>query len=196
MWEEAQSRLAVLVSVLLHPAAVAVALFLLLTLCYHDNFLATFGTATFFVLLAPVGITALMRALGGVSDLDITDRRERLLPYALITACYLGGAFSLRWAGAPREVVAAMACYFTVTAVCTVITAFWKISMHMAGIAGPVVVASLLLPKTALLSILLIPLVAWARLVLRRHTPSQIAGGAAVSALVTFLTLLAFGLAP
>ena len=187
-------EIASLLSLLLHPVAVATMLFLALCLHYAPRrFWLLFGLSLLFVLVLPVAITLGMRAAGRVSNSDITERRERLLPYTLITAGYLAGAAVLRLVGAPREVVAAMACYFTVTAVCTAITAFWKISMHMAGIAGPVVAASLLLPKTALLSIALVPLLAWARLVLRRHTPAQIAGGALTSAVVTYLTLRALG---
>ena len=194
---ETSRRVAELLSLLLHPVAVATALFLALCLHYaHQRPWTLFGLSVLFVLLLPVAVTLTVRALGMVSDADITERRERLLPYTIITVGYFVGALVLWAAGAPTEVVAAMACYFTVTAVCTAITAFWKISMHMAGIAGPVVAASLLLPKSALVSIVLIPLLAWARLTLRRHTPGQIAGGISVSALVTYLTLLGFGVAP
>lgn len=193
---ETSRRAAVLLSLLLHPVAVATALFLALCLHYaHRRPWAFFGLSVLFALLLPVAVTLVVRALGMVSDADITERKERLLPYSIITFGYLVGALVLWAVGAPTEVVAAMACYFTVTAVCTAITAFWKISMHMAGIAGPVVAASLLLPRTALASIVLIPLLAWARLVLRRHTPAQIAGGMVVPALVTYLTLRGFGVA-
>ncbi len=187
-------EIASLLSLLLHPVAVATMLFLALCLHYAPRrFWLLFGLSLLFALVLPVAITLGMRAAGRVSNSDITERRERLLPYTLITAGYLAGAAVLYLVGAPREVVAAMACYFTVTAVCTAMTAFWKVSMHMAGIAGPVVAASLLLPRAALLSIVLVPLLAWARLVLRRHTPAQIAGGALTSAVVTYLTLRALG---
>jgi membrane-associated phospholipid phosphatase len=64
------------------------------------------------------------------------------------------------------------------------VTAFWKISIHIAAVADAVVILVIVLglPLTALAS--LVALTAWARVTLRDHTPAQIIAGGALGAIV------------
>lgn len=65
------------------------------------------------------------------------------------------------------------------------ITRFWKISLHMLGV-GTVITAILLIKGVGFWPVsLLIPLVVWARLRLRRHTPLQLLGGLLVGFTIT-----------
>jgi membrane-associated phospholipid phosphatase len=63
-------------------------------------------------------------------------------------------------------------------ALLAVVTVWWKISYHAAGAAGLALVALSLGDPAMALPLLFLPLlVGWARVRLRRHTPSQIAAG-------------------
>ncbi len=83
-------------------------------------------------------------------------------------------------------------CYFTVTFSLFIVTLYWKISIHTAGIAGPVTMLALKFGyRYLILQLLLLP-VGWARLKLHAHTLAQIAAGAIQSIAVTYLTVIFF----
>jgi hypothetical protein len=58
------------------------------------------------------------------------------------------------------------------------ISIFWKISMHMAGVGGFSIALVFVFGAAAGWAFLSLPLVAWARLHRRKHTPAQLAAGA------------------
>ncbi len=67
------------------------------------------------------------------------------------------------------------------------ISLVWKISLHMLGV-GMFVASALLVGGVKFWPIaLLIPIVAWARLRLHRHTPYQLAGGTLLGVLITLV---------
>ena len=79
---------------------------------------------------------------------------------------------------------------FVQTLLLFAITLVWQISIHTATTAGLVTFAILALGGGASILTLLVPIVAWARLHLRRHTLAQtVAGG--VLGTAAFATLFA-----
>jgi hypothetical protein len=104
-------------------------------------------------------------------------------------ASYLMGVTALLWFNAPFAVTALMACYFVNAIVMLVITLSWKISIHMVGVMGPLTALMFQLgTKIAPLMLLLLP-VAWARLELKAHNKKQIAAGAVLSSLLTWVQM-------
>ncbi len=76
--------------------------------------------------------------------------------------------------GVPREMVVLPAGIGTAAA----ITLVWKISVHVAVVAGIVSILSLVFGPVMLALAPVVVLSAWARVVLRDHTPAQTAAGA------------------
>lgn len=189
-----RDKLAHFFSLLLHPSAVAIYLF-------ASAFLLTPGEvfekivwtllAIFFSALMPGLVVLAFLKAKLLSDPDISRRQERLLPYILITFLYFIGAFVLLYFPSDRIAYVfgtLMACYATVTLVGTFITYFWKISMHLAGLAGPITGAIFFWKLPALPFVLALVPLSWARLHLRKHTTWQIIAGIIMSSLITYLT--------
>lgn len=193
--EESREKLAHAFSIVLHPSAVALYLFFGASLGIRGSLAErTLWTLlpTFFASAVPGLVVLGFLKKGYLSDADITNRAERVKPYILITILYSLGCILLLTLKFPKPIVTLMACYATVTACGTIITLFWKISMHLAGLAGPITGAIYFWGLKAVpFSAAIIPLV-WARLSLRRHNLWQVLGGIFMSSLVTYLTCLWF----
>ena len=75
--------------------------------------------------VVPAILFLVMKHFGIISDVHLNQRRERFLPYSIITVCYVVGALYLFNIGAATSALVSM-----------VVNFFWKISAHMAGIGG------------------------------------------------------------
>ena len=70
---------------------------------------------------------------------------------------------------------------------------YWKISLHTAFIAAAATVLTLVFGVQVAWVFVLLPLVAWARLELKMHTPAQVAAGAALAAAIVTGMMWGFG---
>lgn len=102
-----------------------------------------------------------------------------LLVIAVIVASMIGPAEPL-W-----SILAGMT---AVLVLATLVTGVYKVSIHMIGIASLVTVLLIQYRSAALPALLLLPLVAWSRRVLHRHTPSQLIVGTIVAS-ATFVVV-------
>jgi len=192
--EKMKEKLAHLFSLLFHPSAVAIYLFGFAAFLTNGEIYQRIIwalLAIFFSALLPAIIVLVLLKLRLLSDADISNRAERVRPYILITLFYFLGSFLLlRFPPHPinRVYGTLMSCYATVTLVGTIITYFWKISMHLAGLAGPLTAAIFFWKLPAVPFIIsLIPL-SWARLYLRKHNIWQVLAGILISSIITSLT--------
>ncbi len=123
------------------------------------------------------------------TDMDITDRTKRTLPLFLAICSYLIGFFVLLSMGAPALTTALMFVYSSNTLIILFINLSWKISIHTMGVAGPTVALTFLFGFSGLLFGLLIPLVMWSRVKLKKHTISQVLAGGIVGIILTYIQL-------
>jgi membrane-associated phospholipid phosphatase len=93
--------------------------------------------------------------------------------------------------GAPKLILIVIATAVLQLFFMLLITLRWKISGHCTAVAGLVVLALALFGENLLPSTLLIPLVAWSRIRLKRHTPAQTVAGSFMGAVIVS-TLLYF----
>lgn len=121
-------------------------------------------------------------------------RRQRVASFVFMAASYPVGLLVLNLVRAPTVYVAILTSYVAVVLGLILVNLFYKASGHAAGVAGPI--AALLFFKgwIALPFVALLPLVAWARIQLRDHTLGQTIVGGLLSAAITILTLVLFGL--
>jgi hypothetical protein len=128
---------------------------------------------------------------GRATDVHLPQRHERLRPLLVATGGGIGAALWLGSSGAPPPLLWLAAAAATLTGLVFLITLRWKISMHTAAVAGVALVATTLLGTAGLGLAAFIPVVTWARLRLRRHTPAQAVGGILCGVLVfgTFFAL-------
>jgi hypothetical protein len=127
------------------------------------------------------------RKRGWVSDLELSRRDERPR-FILVSLSSDVLALGMLWLGhGPHLLRLIVLTYFCLAIVIFTISSFWKISMHMAGVGGFSTALVFAFGGTALWAFLSLPLVAWARLRRRKHTPAQLIAGGLAGALVTVL---------
>jgi hypothetical protein len=131
---------------------------------------------------------------GWVSDMELSHREERPRFIAVSLSSDLLALGVLWLAGAPRMVWALAAVYASLGVITLTVTYFWKISMHMIGVSGFATLLVVLFGPSAWWTFLALPLVAWARLHRKKHTPAQLLAGALLGAGVTAAVLRLVGL--
>jgi hypothetical protein len=182
------------ISIIFQPTFIPIALYFIVSLSAVPTvkgfWYALLGIV--FVALAPIVLVYILARYNKISDPDLPDRRERFIPYLSIVGLYIIGFIVFWYLGAPSQILAITASYIAVTFFGAFISLFWKISMHMAGIAGPVTALIFLVnPIFVLAYFLLIP-IGWARYILKKHTFPQIVIGSGFSILLTYLIIRLF----
>jgi membrane-associated phospholipid phosphatase len=81
-----------------------------------------------------------------------------------------------------------------VTIIGGLISYYWKISAHALGLASAITLLVFLIRPWALIGAIAIPILAWARLTLNRHTPLQLAIGIIMAPIIIAVVLRALGL--
>lgn len=161
----------------------------------------------FFCLVPLVYVMGLVRA-GRVESLEVRDRASRLTPFLVCIGSYAVGALLLSRtveSAAFPLVVAFAALYPLNTAGLLLITLRWKISIHMTSLAGfvgvllfaaltvwrdlPADTEALLTLATVVPTVVLLPLLMWARVRVGAHTVAQVVAGAAYGLLVPLVEL-------
>jgi membrane-associated phospholipid phosphatase len=178
-------RLATLLARVLAPVPLGVALLGFVGWRSASHPLAGVGwgvLAACFAAVLPYGITHRLRAHrpnGG----HASWHRVAYLAVALASAAT--GITLLRVLGAPPRVTAATETMVVGLLASLLVNTKWAISNHTAAAAGGAVILSVMVGPLAL--VVLAPLVvalAWARVVLHKHTPSQAVAGIALGAAV------------
>jgi membrane-associated phospholipid phosphatase len=94
----------------------------------------------------------------------------------------------------PRRLLAAFLAALILVVLNLLITTRWKISLHVSNIAGTATLVAVTYGVGASLLLLLIPLVAWARIKIGAHTLWQALAGALLGSGVSLATLYALRL--
>jgi membrane-associated phospholipid phosphatase len=141
--------------------------------------------------LLPMALTVALLWRGRVSDIEISSRRERLGPLLLTTICFGTASVVVQSFGAPPAVVG-LSCILGVQAFVTLLVSLcWKISLHClsAATVGGLVWC---LWGEPLPLLIIVPVMIWSRLYLKRHTLAQTIAGSAlgVSSILTLWPLL------
>jgi len=188
-------RVANYISVIGQPVFIPIPVFILLATKISDPVKCALViiVSLFFVTVVPTAVTYYFSIKLGRRDGDIPDRTLRFKPMMLGVVSYLIGTLCLYLMDAPKVMTVLMLCYAVVTFVMTIITLYWKISIHSVGVVGPSMALAVTFWPWGLLYILLLPPIVWSRYVLKRHTPAQLIAGALTGFLITgalFLLLL------
>lgn len=157
------------------------------------------------ILAAVVALTVLVPALavigmkymGMAHDWDLTDRRERIVPYLVYATSLLATAFFLFRLMMPGWVIAPVLGACGALVIAMLVNLAWKISAHAmgtGGLVGGIMGVSLLLGINpwALLCVafLVAGAVGTSRLILARHTPMQVYAGFGLGFACVFLALM------
>ena len=154
-----------------------------------DKYTALLTIAILFIStsIIPLFITVLLKQLKIISSLQMPDREERKIPFALTCFCYFYAYYLLKH---HLELnLNGLIFYFIFFGMFATILGFfitlsWKISIHMIGIGGITGILTLL-SKTSdppllyplIITILCAGLIAFSRLQLNAHNSKQIIAG-------------------
>lgn len=134
------------------------------------------GIYVVLAILSPLLFLVWLVRRGHVTDLDVQLRVQRSRPLLFTMACGGLAWLALVVGAAPGRMIALAGGITLQTVLLLGITLRWKISVHTATAAGVAVLACHLLRTP--LPLLGVPLIAWSRVHLKRHTTTQtIAGG-------------------
>ncbi|MDE7153319.1 MAG: phosphatase PAP2 family protein [Muribaculaceae bacterium] len=146
----------------------------------------------------PAAFIFLLLRLKKVSDMSLSNKRERLLPFIVGLLCYIGLTYALYLYHSPGWLI-----MFSVGGAAALIASMlinlrWKISAHGAAMGGLVAFIYMLIFKqltfhnlTTLLyiAIVLTGLVGMSRVMRERHTPMQVLAGILNGALCVALAM-------
>lgn len=136
----------------------------------------------------------LMVKNGAAVDLELSDRRERVVPYLIITTSIMVCLFYMYKMMVPFWFLSLLigACIALMLAL--FINFYWKISAHMLAVGGMlggimgVARIHLMNPYWAFIIVILIAgLVGTSRIFLKRHTPMQVYAGFSLGFICTFV---------
>ena len=147
-------------------------------------------------LLLPISILPLLKNLKIISDIGIVKSQERFIPLILSLIFYFLGYYMLLKLPITRIIPNLQLVVIISIFIVTLISFKWKISLHMVGIGGflGMVIAFTILYSSSLklvfmVGVIFAGLIAYSRLKLNLHTPSQVYVGFIIG-LVTICSCL------
>ncbi len=187
-------RIARYTSNILAPITVSVPFIMLVALYHARSLLAALGYACatlFFLSFGPMLYILLGVRLGKLSDVDVSRRTERAGPFLFGIISVTVGVFVLMYMHGPKNLETVLISTAVSGVVMMVTTLWWKISIHASSLAGAATMLTALYGAVMLPLFVLVALVSWSRVVLRRHTVAQVvAGSLASTALATAVIML------
>lgn len=142
------------------------------------------GSLSAFIL--PILIIGYMVKKGMTSHMDIPERSQRVVPFMIFSLIYFVTFLVSVWVGLPGVFNAVLFAIFFNTIVYGIITLWWKISIHCAGVAGYLSATTLIIGPRHIILWLIVPLLCWSRIRLKAHTPMQTLVGAVLGAALTW----------
>lgn len=148
-------------------------------------------------ILLPLSVLPLLKAQKMMHSFSMEDKKERILPLTFSVIFYTLGFYLLMKFPLTRVIADLQLAAIISIALVTLISFKWKISIHMAGIGGflGMLLAFTLIFGSSMRSffmagLILAGILAYSRLKLNLHTPSQVYAGFALGFVVIFSTLL------
>lgn len=162
------------------------------------------GISILFFTVLPLALLIYLQSTAKIQSLDITNIKSRNLPFLFTLISYIVGSVLLLGINFEGSYIIKIIilCYLVNPVVGWLISQKWKISIHTAAIGTSIALFFMVykigykfhgLAYTELLLfifILLLPAVMWARYRLGVHTLAQVAVGAIVGLVITYLQIM------
>lgn len=192
-----------IISILFHPLLM-ITYGMILTLAYtylsiypSSMKLLMVGGSFVCTAMIPALFILLLKFSGSVSDLELTDRKERVLPFLTMIFSVLVYIFFIRRMQVPFWLIGLLIGVAASLLISMCVNFYWKISMHSVGIGGllgaVMGIARIHMINASWLFIILIlaaGLLATSRIILNKHTPMQTYAGICLGFICTFVASL------
>jgi len=194
---ETRKRIANLTSHILNPFAVSLVVILLLSFESASSIADALKWSLILIAVSILPVFSVMVYLarrGRLDSIFTNVRGQRTTVYALATVCAVVGGVVITYLGAPLVLRATFVAGLSAVVVFMCVNLWWKISLHIAFVAASVTVLVILYGPIGAISVVFLPLIAWARIESGHHSPAQVTGGAVLAAVITVVAFYLFGL--
>ncbi len=194
---ETRKKIAKLTSNILNPFTVGLATILFLSFESTSSTVDALKWALILIAVGmlPVFLVMLYLARKGKLDSIFTSvRQQRTGVYLVAAVCAVAGGVIITCLGAPSVLRATFVAGLSAVIVFMVINLWWKISLHIAFVTASATVLIILYGYMGAIGLVLLPLMAWARVEVGQHTPAQVAAGAFLAMVITVVVFYIFGL--
>ncbi len=184
-----------IISLIFNPMGYTIVVYYLLIFGrepHSENAYSIFLVCILFSNLVPIFTVLLLKKMGKISDLDASQRKQRILPLTLGIIYSASAYLILSTMAADNLIRGLMFCFMTNSVIIILITKYWKISIHAWGVAGPLAALWLAGFHYPLTAVLIMGAVNWSRVILKQHTILQVLAGSALGLLLTFAQLRLF----
>ena len=185
-------RIARLASNIFSPIAVSLPSVILVALYHAPNVaLALFYACIvlLFLSIGPMIYIIIGVRMGKFTDTDVSVRSQRVGPFLFGNSSSIVGLLTLFFTHGPKNLITLLLIAIISGILMMLITLWWKISLHAASLASSVTLLAILYGTIVLPTFLLVVLVSWSRVVLRRHTVGQVIAGAGVNILLVVVVV-------
>jgi len=185
-------RIARYVSNILAPATISLPFILLVAFYQTQDQLSALIYAfitLFFLSVGPLLYIIIGLRLGKLSDIDVSRRTQRVGPFIFGIVSVMIGWLVLTLTNGPRNLQTVMIITVFSGIIMMVITFWWKISMHASSLGGVATMLTALYGAVMLPLFVLLVLVSWSRVALRRHTVPQVIAGSLAGIVLSLLIL-------
>ena len=184
--------LARIISFLLSPIIVLFpALYLLVDKISSNDMYALKWAVISYIFVIVVAMFVLLGVLFGIfSNFDVSKKEERPLLFAfsgLITLLYLVSLFVFN--GPKVLFIAVFAVILGLIAV-SIVNRWIKASIHVATVSAFIFSISLIYKGSYLLLLFLIPVMAWSRVKIKKHTPLEVSVGGLLGGLLVLVVYI------
>ncbi|HBT85654.1 MAG TPA: hypothetical protein DEB12_07070 [Porphyromonadaceae bacterium] len=161
---------------------------------YSHRFWQIITPVLFFSFIIPAVLIYMLFKLGIISDLSLKVRKERIYPYLITLLSYTAMIVYYQRMNMPGWFMMIMGASIAIMIIAILITFIWKISAHMFGIGGLTGGAMAVCyvversnPYIMFIGLFILAgLIGTSRLILKRHTLSQVIAGFLLGFFVSF----------
>lgn len=159
--------------------------------------LSQIGVMAMFTMFFPLVLSFAYRYVRHLSPHDMRRRHNRIVPYLIFIFCYIVYLHMMREAHMPYLLLSVLIVALCIQVVCTVLSFFWKVSVHSAGagaIMGALAAYGEMFHFNPLawisIAVVVAGLVGTSRMILRQHSLSQILIGTLIGIFSGFFGIL------
>jgi len=187
-----KDKLARIISILFVPPAFTIVTFTIFAFLLEDDSqkqIAVILIAFVFGLVAPIVLFIVFRKSGKLTDQDALIKEERTTPFFIATGFYTIGFVLLIIFEVNIISIAFWFCYITNTLLTILINRIEKISAHTMGASGIMAALTFVFGPAALLLMILVTIIGWARIRLECHSFIQVVLGFFFAFISTYLQI-------
>ncbi|MFA5015207.1 MAG: hypothetical protein WC549_06680 [Actinomycetota bacterium] len=191
------NKFAKIISYIFDGSFISIPILLVICLIVVENKLEAVGWAflcLLFSVIIPYLYIGFLYKKKEIDNMHIPKKENRMKPLLLSCASYIVCFIILYVLDGPIFLKSIFAVSVVSTIILTIITYFWKISIHTSWITFIVITFNILLGRWMLIIVPLIPVIGWARVRIKQHTINQVIFGAGISTITTFFIYHNYGI--